>query len=71
MERTLVTGSSRIASWGYEDGILEVEFTSPPGAVYEYYQVQPFVWDILRTAESPGKAFDINIKGRYEFKRTT
>jgi hypothetical protein len=66
--RTHVT-SETIASVGYERDTrtLELQFTS--GGVYRYFDVPPEVHRELMTAESHGRYFARNIRGRYRYAR--
>jgi len=57
--------SSNIASVGYHDGKLFVEFRRS-GAVYEYRGVPEYVYHELINAESVGKFFHRNIKNAYQ-----
>ncbi|PPT62024.1 KTSC domain-containing protein [Xanthomonas arboricola] len=67
MEREAVI-SSNIASIGYDpiSETLEVEFVKT-GKVYEYYNVQQFIYDQLMAAPSVGQFFNASIKGSYPF----
>jgi len=58
-------GSSNIASVGYHDGKLFVEFKRS-GAVYEYRGVPEDVYQALINAESVGKFFHRNVKSVYQ-----
>jgi hypothetical protein len=71
MTRIPVSSSKRIASWGWEDDALEVEFMNPPGVVYEYAGVEESTWGSLQAMPggSAGKAFDSLIKGKYSYQR--
>jgi hypothetical protein len=66
MTRIPVEGSSRIASWGYDDeqNTLEVEFINPPGAVYEYMDFPEALWETIKQTPggSAGKTFDLYVK---------
>lgn len=62
MDRTPVA-SSNIASVGWESGTLEVEFLN--GYVYSYVGVPEGVAREIRTAVSPGKAFNNLVKNRF------
>lgn len=52
--------SSNLASIGYENGILEIEFKS--GSVYQYSGVPVFVYEALMSAPSHGKYFSAHIR---------
>ena len=67
MDRTPVK-SSNIASIGYEDGTLEIEFNSG-GDVYQYYAVPEGVYRDFMSASSQGKYFNRCIKGCYREKK--
>lgn len=62
--------SSQIASIGYDPATkkLEIEFNRS-GAIYLYDDVPKEVHDRLITAESIGKAFGAEIKGKYSFTK--
>lgn len=64
MERQAVT-SGNLAEVGYDPNleILEVQFRH--GGVYQYYNVPPFMNERLMTADSLGRFFNTEIKGRY------
>ena len=62
MDRTPVS-SKNIASIGYEDGILEIEFNS--GGIYQYDGVPKEVYSSLIDAKSIGSYFHHNIRDRY------
>lgn len=64
MERQPVT-SSNLAEVGYDYELetLEVQFTH--GGVYQYFNVPPFMHDRLMSADSLGRFFNAEIKGRY------
>ena len=59
MLRTNVS-SSNIRSIGFENGTLEVQFTS--GEIYQYFNVPESVHRGLMLAASHGQYFDSNIK---------
>ena len=64
MKRARVT-SSNLATVGYDEPsrTLEVEFHH--GRVYRYFGVPPEEYRALMGAESHGKYFAANIRGRY------
>ena len=68
MERKQVD-SSNILSLGYskKERMLEVEFKA--GTVYRYFNVNKELYEQMLKAESVGKYFHINIKGKYDFKK--
>jgi hypothetical protein len=68
MHRTHVS-SSAISSIGYDDrsSVLEVEFES--GAVYDYFDVPPKVYQDLLKAPSKGTFVSRRVRDRYQFAR--
>jgi len=67
MQRTPVT-SSDIASIGYEDNVLEIEFHSGK-SVYQYFHVPEQEHNELMNAQSHGKYFNQNIKNKYQYEK--
>jgi hypothetical protein len=61
--------SSAISSVGYDDrsAVLEVEFES--GAVYDYFDVPPKVYQDLLEAPSKGSFVSHQVRDRYRFAR--
>jgi len=61
--------SSNLVSASYEvwSGTLTIEFHS--GAVYEYADVPPVVYDRLISNQSPGSFHHQHISNRYSFRR--
>lgn len=66
MERQPVS-SSNIASIGYEDGTLEVEFLN--GSVYQYFDVPEPVYQGLMNTDSHGQFLHQVVKGNYRYAR--
>lgn len=66
MNRTPVT-SSNIASMGYDDGTMEVEFNN--GGVYQYKDVPESIYNQCFNASSVGAFFAANIKNNYEWEK--
>lgn len=66
MERHPVS-SSNIATIGYEDGTLEVEFLN--GSVYQYFDVSENVYQGLMNAGSHGQFLNQVVKGNYRYAR--
>lgn len=60
--------SSNIRAVGYDPATrtLAVEF---PNSVYHYADVPPNVHDELRAAESVGRYFASNVKGKFEHSK--
>jgi hypothetical protein len=65
----LSVNSSMAASIGYDknEQILQVEFHN--GAVYQYSGVDADTWSDLHDADSVGRYYNHEIKGRYECDR--
>ncbi|MBQ9459389.1 MAG: KTSC domain-containing protein [Oscillospiraceae bacterium] len=55
------------APWPYE--ALGVRFVSSPGRTYVYYGVPYSVYDELIHADSVGRYFNAEIKGKYDFEK--
>ena len=66
MERKKVQ-SSNIASVGWDDGTLEVEFNN--GVVYQYSDVPGEVAMDMQKAESVGKFFHRTIRKAYQGRK--
>lgn len=66
MNRRPVT-SSNISSVGWENGLMEVEFTS--GKTYRYEDVPETEYQALLGADSPGKYLLTHIDGTYSHSR--
>lgn len=66
IEQMTTTDSSMIkkAIYNFTTNTLKVEFNS--GALYEYSQVDPQLYDEFCKAESQGKFFNEKIKNNYE-----
>jgi KTSC domain len=56
--------SAALSSVGWDDGTLEIEFTS--GEVYRYRDVPALVFRQLLRAESKGTFFQERIRDRYD-----
>ncbi|MUG93853.1 KTSC domain-containing protein [Scytonema sp. UIC 10036] len=65
----LPVSSSMADAVGYdpEEQVLQVEFHN--GAVYQYYGVEADTWEELHEADSIGRFFNENIRGRYSSER--
>ncbi|HCF30238.1 MAG TPA: KTSC domain-containing protein [Cyanobacteria bacterium UBA11049] len=61
--------SSMAKAVGYDrtNQTLQVEFNS--GSVYQYASVEQETWESLQTADSTGRFFNRQIKGKYECDR--
>jgi hypothetical protein len=64
MDRETVS-SSNLVSVGYDpqSETLEVEFTI--SGVYQYFNVPPFMWERLMSADSVGRFFNLEIRNAY------
>jgi len=69
MDREMID-SEMIQSFGYDadNGILEIEFRKG-GAVWQYYEFAEISWNEFHNAESRGRHFLQNIRGRYREAR--
>jgi len=67
MERVRVK-SSNIMSIGYDEdmNMLEIEFKH--NRIYQYYGVEPSVYESLMKADSHGKFFNAHIINKYRYK---
>ena len=67
--KKLPVESTSLAAVGYngQTKTLEVEFQN--ARVYQYRGVAPVVFEELKAAESKGRYFNANIKGRYPYAR--
>jgi len=61
--------SSNIAgfSYGEDNQVLTVEFKN--GTRYEYYDVQPHIFEGMKVADSKGKYINAEIKGHHRYAR--
>jgi len=68
MEVTKVT-SSNIDAIGYDptQRILKIVFRS--GAIYDYYDVDPEIYNSLMNATSIGKEFNSTIRNSYNYEK--
>lgn len=60
-----ISTSSAIAAHGYDGASRTLEIQMRGGATYQYSDVPPDVYAKLKGAESLGKFFQANIKGKY------
>ena len=67
MARLAVDSSKNISAIGYDENsnTLEIEFHS--GAVYQYFDVPPQVYQAIMQADSKGRYFAQHLKGYYRF----
>ena len=65
--KRLSVRSSNLASIGYDDKVLEIEFNS--GGIYQYHNVPSIVYEQLMSARSHGKYFASNIKNYYTYSK--
>jgi hypothetical protein len=66
MERVHVE-SETLATVGYRENVLEIEFTS--GRVYQYFDVPASIHQELMQAGSKGGYFNKHIRGHYRYAR--
>lgn len=64
---TTRSGMVKTITYNHADKLLTLEFSS--GGSYEYEDVPKEVFEGLIGAESAGKYFHANIKGKYESKK--
>lgn len=60
--------SSQIKSVGYTSDTLYIEFNK--GTVYSYDKVPETIFEALKAAESVGKYFGSEIKGKFDYAKT-
>jgi len=67
--KRVAVNSTNLRSIGYHRGLrlLEIEFQS--GSIYRYRNVPLNTYGALMGADSKGRHFSQQIRGRYEFKR--
>ncbi len=61
--------SSNIESIGYDQKAATLEIKFHSGDTYQYANVPESVYTSLFNAESKGKYFQANIRGKYEFSK--
>ena len=57
--------SSNLAEGSYDGDTKELRLTFHSGSTYIYSEVPASTWEGITSAESAGKYFHQNIKGRY------
>jgi len=67
LESIVIAESSTIAKVEYDNLLNRMLVTFKSGSTYQYVEVPHKVFDELVSAESAGKYFAANIKGKYEF----
>lgn len=65
MRRFDLSRSSALARAEYDDEKNELTIHFKIGAVYRFFLVPPHVVEELSTADSPGRIFTSEIRGRY------
>lgn len=65
MLKPFPNGSSNLMGYDYHDGILTIQFKY--GKTYQYNEVPQEVVDALLSAESHGKYFNEEVKGKYDY----
>ncbi|WP_235656452.1 KTSC domain-containing protein, partial [Fischerella thermalis] len=65
----LPMNSSMANAIGYDSdrNILQIEFHN--GAVYQYSDIDQDTWQDLHQADSIGKFFNENVRGKYQYER--
>lgn len=65
----LPMNSSMANAIGYDSNtnILQIEFHN--GAVYQYSEIDQDTWQDLHQADSVGKFFNENVRGKYQYER--
>ncbi|PMB52010.1 KTSC domain-containing protein [Fischerella thermalis CCMEE 5201] len=65
----LPMNSSMANAIGYDSNtnILQIEFHN--GAVYQYSDIDQDTWQDLHQADSVGKFFNENVRGKYQYER--
>lgn len=66
MERISVD-SSNISEVGWENGILEIEFSS--GRIYEYFDVSYEIYEAMMQSPGIGEYFHEHIKNSFKYSR--
>lgn len=61
--------SALLSSAGYDPATKVMEIVFARGGRYAYAEVPPEAWDAFIGAESKGKHFLSDIKGKYEFTK--
>lgn len=67
MQRIAVE-SSNVASVGYDEKVMEVEFKN--GGVYQYFQVEREIFDAMLASNSKGQFLN-KIKGNYMYRKVS
>lgn len=65
--RSVNSAMARAIGYNEEEQVLQIEFSS--GAVYQYSDVEPEIWESLQDADSTGRFFNWEIKGYYSSHR--
>lgn len=63
------TRSSMLKTIAYDDSKKELIVTFASGGTYKYEEVPKSVFNEMINAESEGKYFLANIKGKYKFEK--
>lgn len=70
MNRSPVT-SSNLESIGYDPDSQTLEIEFKDGHVYQYFDVQPSMYQALMAATAHGKFFAAEVRGRYRYARVS
>lgn len=62
-----IVESSNLAAVGYDQEAKELFIEFKNGSIYKYFDVDFDTYTALIDAESHGKYFQANIRGKYEF----
>jgi len=65
--KRIPVSSTNVASVGYENQVLEVEFLN--GNVYQYFYVPESIYQRLVSFPHPGTYLAAAVKGRYPYQR--
>ena len=65
MERMEFPGSSVLASAAFDEATNRLTVTFKSGRSYEFFDIPMDVWFGLKEAESKGRYFTQNIKGKF------
>lgn len=69
MKQIITVNSTRIEQFEYEDSTQELIVVFKRGGTYKYREVPQETFHGLITTQSPGKAFETSIKGKFGFEK--
>ena len=68
MPEMIFVDSSYVEAKGYDSAVRELHVRfSKSGETYVYYEVEEWVFEDFKRADSKGTFLNTNIKGRYNF----